>query len=784
MLRMMLPFFILAGAANAQAAPRALSTDRFANVFVEGQPVRITVAAGEAVDLVLRDLDGKEQARRAVPAATAPTTLDLGPVAPGYYDAVAGEATLPLVVILDPAKRVSGESRLATDTAMSWLVPPEQFEPMAELLRQVGFGWVRERLSWGEVEPERGRYDWGRYDRSATALAQRGIKVYQILHDSPKWSRADGDTRATPDDLRDVYRLARALARQFRGRVQAWELWNEPDIGFFSHTASECAALQKAAFLGFRAEDPDQLVLGPSMAMGASTFAEHLLANGAGHYLDVWNYHIYADPSAYAQRHAGFQALLARHRVAVPSWVTEAGDPVQGAGGILTRESRVHQAAFLSRAYPQALAMGVERHFWFVFPFYREGNTGWGLFEPNQEAPYPGLAAMATATYALGRGDFLGKIAVPGDEARALAFARGDGTAAVAVWREADTPAEVALPLAWSQVREARTHLGTPIPAGTGPVRVSVARAAVYFLVAQSALRGKVTRPSTPPRVRPAAAPGLPAVVVRLRLEEARVDKGADLYVMDAGQSLSLMAEAYNFGSAPVEGRLILETPDGWSLDRKQAPVRLAPGERVAVPVRLTAPQQFGSAEVRLVAAAGRRRSAPALLSVQTDPNTAQARETRALDLERVERWAHNIANGGSMEVAAGAEGGVRFDFTFRAEGDNWAYPETLCEPPLDLSAFNALRFEYRTSVADSGPVRLMLVEPEGAAYYTSGGLPGTTAWRSATIPFDSLAYLTLSPADPNQKLDTDRIARIRFGANCKPLELTLEVRNIVAVRL
>ena len=74
MLRMMLPFFILAGAANAQAAPRALSTDRFANVFVEGQPVRITVAAGEAVDLVLRDLDGKEQARRAVPAATAPTT--------------------------------------------------------------------------------------------------------------------------------------------------------------------------------------------------------------------------------------------------------------------------------------------------------------------------------------------------------------------------------------------------------------------------------------------------------------------------------------------------------------------------------------------------------------------------------------------------------------------------------------------------------------------------------------------------------------------------------------
>jgi len=181
--------------------------------------------------------------------------------------------------------------------------------------------------------------------------------------------------------------------------VQAWEAWNEPDIFFFSQTSSECAALQKAAFLGFRSVDPSQRVLGPSMAYGAGTFSEGLLENGVGKYLDIWNYHMYADPSSYAGRREGFLAQLARYDVVVPDWMTEAGDPLQGPEGVLTRESRIHQARFLSRAYPQSLAAGVDRHFWFVFPFLREGNGGWGLFEPQQHAPYPGLAALAAATY-------------------------------------------------------------------------------------------------------------------------------------------------------------------------------------------------------------------------------------------------------------------------------------------------------------------------------------------------------------------------------------------------
>ncbi|NUQ01543.1 MAG: cellulase family glycosylhydrolase, partial [Armatimonadetes bacterium] len=321
-------------AATALAAA-TLSTDHFANVLVGAEPLRVTVVGGGAVEL--RNLAGDCLERR----EAGDGAVDFGPRPPGYYEVVAGETRLPVVVLVDPARRVPGDSRLATDNAMSWLVKPEQHAAMARLLRQVGVSWVRERLSWGEVQPQPETWQWkGRTDSATDALAAEGLRVFNVFHGVPGWSRADRNSKAPPDDLRVIHRFARTLAEHYAGKTAAWEVWNEPDISFFARTADECAAFQKAAFLGFRAVDPELLVLGPSMAHGVAPFAEHLLANGLAHYADRWNYHIYAEPSQYAARHRGFVDLLRAHGAALPSWVTEAGDRVMGPEGLLGDEAR------------------------------------------------------------------------------------------------------------------------------------------------------------------------------------------------------------------------------------------------------------------------------------------------------------------------------------------------------------------------------------------------------------------------------------------------------------
>ena len=59
------------------------------------------------------------------------------------------------------------------------------------LARAADLRLLRDRISWGEVEPREGEFRWGRYDTVATASRDAGLSVYQIFHDTPVWARAD-----------------------------------------------------------------------------------------------------------------------------------------------------------------------------------------------------------------------------------------------------------------------------------------------------------------------------------------------------------------------------------------------------------------------------------------------------------------------------------------------------------------------------------------------------------------------------------------------------------------
>ena len=177
------------------------------------------------------------------------------------------------------------------------------------------------------------------------------------------------------------------------------------------------------------------------------------------------------------------------------------------------------------------------------------------------------------------------------------------------------------------------------------------------------------------------------------------------------------------------------------------------------------------------------RLSTPAVVRLCADLSSLTPSRSLPLNLDDPAQWQKNIAGHGTAEISAGGEGGVRLSFTFSTNGDNWAYPRVAFAPQRDLSAYDGLRFEYRTDTADPGAVRVFLFEPAGAGYISDTGLPGGTSWRSATVLFSQLGYVSATPPDPNGKLDTNRIAGLSIGAHCKPLSLVLEVRNIQAVK-
>ena len=107
-------------------------------------------------------------------------------------------------------------------------------------IRNMGATRLRVNLPWTEVlgkrqsrrrtKPRNVVYDWSKYDSIVHAAGLRGIKVHlTITGPAPRW--ATGNRRI------GVYRphsgrygaFARSVARHFRGRVDRYSIWNEPN---------------------------------------------------------------------------------------------------------------------------------------------------------------------------------------------------------------------------------------------------------------------------------------------------------------------------------------------------------------------------------------------------------------------------------------------------------------------------------------------------------------------------------------------------------------------------
>jgi len=113
--------------------------------------------------------------------------------------------------------------------------PPEQIEQIATVLENNGYRYVRQSFSWSAIEPQRGTYDWTRYDQLVTAMAEHSIQVVAVLHDSPDWARIPGQIDfpdAPPALPSDFSIFVGQVVKHFQERVlyyQIWDLPNRPD---------------------------------------------------------------------------------------------------------------------------------------------------------------------------------------------------------------------------------------------------------------------------------------------------------------------------------------------------------------------------------------------------------------------------------------------------------------------------------------------------------------------------------------------------------------------------
>ncbi len=770
---------LLTTLAPAQEKPMTLNGQAPCNIFASGEPLVFNLANGNPAHLAatVRDYDGREVWRGEVEGRS--LTVPAQPL--GYYeiDWQAGEAkgktTFGVVPARPDAPPPSGP--LAVDGATAWLAAPDQWQPIARMLRRAGIGWMRERLAWGQVGAQPGKLDWERYQTVADALAAQGVREYQIFHDSPGWTHPGKDTRC-PDDLRDVYRFTKEAGRHFAGQILAWEPWNEPDISFFDQLGDKCAGLQKAAFLGFRAGNPQAMVLQCSLCRGRSAFSDNLYESGIAGYEDVFNCHTYEPIDSYPDAIKSWVDLAKTYGVGDrPLWLTEAGVRLEHTKQELTPERERTQAEFIPRSFAISLGNGVDRHFFFVLPFYPENIIQFGAMHKDL-SPRPALIAIATAVRLLGEGKPLGKLAVEGGEA--YAFDNGKEHVAV-VW--AARPAEVRLPVGAAKVRVVdligREREAT---ADNGTLVLSIGPAAQYVVglgdSVTSQLTGPVRAPGKLPRLNPSK------VVLVGYFGGGRLDKDANDMVVEAGKPVPFTVDVYNFDEgAATKGRVRLELPKGWTANRVDAQVALPPLGRQSLAFALTpGAADTDRAKVWVRGDFPGPKVAPSVSHARIDLSKVEPARRQTLDLDAPAAWLANISGNGKMEIQPGAEGGVAFAITFTAPGDRWCYPRVTFPRTQDWSKFQALAFEYRCDTED--PDTVVRVQPleNGGSAYISPAFPATKTWRRALVLWSDCSYGPWSPKDADGKLDLDDIGGLLIGCNTKLDKLTLEVRKVEVV--
>ena len=175
-----------------------------------------------------------------------------------------------------------------------------------ELVQEMGFGWVKQAVAWRDVEGyAKGEYDWYRPDRIVEQANDANLNLLVRLDHQPLWSvEALVDKPITqnqpPINYQDFGDFCFTLAERYKGRIQAYQVWNEPNLsrewGEQSPNPAEYTELLRLCYTGIKTADPDAIVVSaglaptgtqPPLAMPDSDFLQGMYDAGAADYFDA-----------------------------------------------------------------------------------------------------------------------------------------------------------------------------------------------------------------------------------------------------------------------------------------------------------------------------------------------------------------------------------------------------------------------------------------------------------------------------------------------------------------
>ncbi|MFN8454364.1 MAG: cellulase family glycosylhydrolase [Anaerolineae bacterium] len=190
----------------------------------------------------------------------------------------------PLQTADDVPAQYADMNPYGINTFLQTEVEPEKREKAIRMIAEAGFTWVRQEFTWQDIEihgksdfedrrHEPYRSAWDKYDQIVDLAEKYHLNIMARLSTPPSWSRALTDTVGTfapPDNYKDYGDFVEAVATRYKGRIPAYQIWNEPNIypewGSYPINAEQYTELLKEGYTRVKAADSEAIVVMGALA--------------------------------------------------------------------------------------------------------------------------------------------------------------------------------------------------------------------------------------------------------------------------------------------------------------------------------------------------------------------------------------------------------------------------------------------------------------------------------------------------------------------------------------
>ncbi len=361
---------------------------------------------------------------------------------PGYYK---------LVAEVSKAGKLLDSSEMAVGFVAKHVTEPSLDSPFGghahfnlesfNNMKLLGVGWLRmhppQGTKWFLVEKDKGKFVF--YDQPILLAKSMGFNILGSLDTTPRWaSTAPSDQSGqgfhgyrsyAPRDLADWENYVYQTVSHYKGTIDYWEIWNEPDSGGFLKVAglmgqfrkpAVYAELLKTAYIAAKRANPNAVIVGGvGTGQPPTTWVEEIFKHGAYKYMDVLSFHFYTDgrPGDALDTPTGvfvsqLKSLMRNYGNGneKPIWESESGimRPLTSYKNILEVSSGYPMSAddsvaYLIRNYVYLLANGVSKWFYYgMFTSHQiDRSDATGFFEWDG-SPRPMALAYANLISMIG----------------------------------------------------------------------------------------------------------------------------------------------------------------------------------------------------------------------------------------------------------------------------------------------------------------------------------------------------------------------------------------------